>query len=276
MKKLLIALLLVALLLPGCTKKETLTFVFTPGTGTDLAFTKEMYGALVKEVGDKLGVETKIVITTSAAATTEALRNGTADIARYGPFGYVMAVDEVGVIPLVRESVLSGGEYYHGLIIGRPGIWEEPFDIAQLRGKSMAFSEPGSTSGYLFSVAMMAGAGMTVDDLDSYSFAGSHPAVIEAVINGVSDAGSTNDRRLNIAIDSGIAVEGENFVYLAESPPIMANPWAARPDIKFDIEEIIEAFLSVSQEALLPADTEYLVRALDSEYDFVREMSKYE
>ena len=253
---------------------DALTFVFTPGPGTDLAVIEEQFGEIIAEVGESLGVETEIIVSTSAAATTEALRNGTADIARYGPFGYVMAVDEMGVRPIIRESVIGKGEYYYGYVLGRPGIWEDPFTIDQIVGKTVAFVEPGSTSGYLFGITMMNEVGMTVDDLGKYFFAGSHPAVIEAVINGAVDIGFTCDRRLEYAVDEGIAIEGENYVILVTSPPIMLNPWAARPGLDIDLDEIEQAFYGVSVEARAKARVEKFVKALDSDYDFVRSMAE--
>lgn len=272
MKKLVLVLVLLVLLV-SCQEKDVLTFVFTPGPGTDLALMEELYGGLVAEIGKAVGQDTEIIVTTSAAATTEALRNGTADIGRYGPFGYVMAVDEVGIVPLVRERMNEKGENYYGLIIAQPGLFTEPFDISQLKGRTVAFVESGSTSGYLFGITLMKEAGMTLDDLGAYNYAGSHPAVIEAVLNGAVEVGFTCDRRLDIAIAEGVAVEGENFVYLLQSPPIMLNPWAARPDIDVDIDELINAFLDLSDEVLAPGDVETMVVALDSDYDFVRDMA---
>lgn len=255
-------------------QKQPLTFVFTPGPGTDLAVIQEQFGDIVAELGEYLGVETRIVATTSAAATTEALRNGTADIGRYGPFGYVVAVDEVGAVPVVRERVIDQGDFYFGYIIGKPGMWSDPFAVEQLKGKTVAFVEPSSTSGYLFGVTMMKEAGMVLDDLDSYYFVGSHPAVIEAVINGSVDAGFTCDRRLNIAIDEGVAVEGENYELLLVSPKIMLNPWAARPDLDISMQKLRDAFMSVSPEAMEKAGVERFIVALDSDYDFVRDMAE--
>lgn len=272
MKKLVLVLVLLFLLV-SCQKGDVLTFVFTPGPGTDLAMVEEMYGPMLDELGESLGVETEIIVTTSAAATTEALRNGTADIGRYGPFGYIMAVDEVGVIPLVRESLIGKGEMYYGLVIAQPGIFTDTFDMTQLAGKTVAFVEPGSTSGYLFGITLMKEAGMTLDDLGEYNYAGSHPAVIEAVINGAVEVGFTCDRRVDLALESGVAVEGENFVYLLESPPINLNPWAARPDLDIDTDKLINAFLDLSDEVLTPTKVETMIVALDSDYDFVRDMA---
>jgi len=274
MKKLLVLLLLVILGLTACGSQDTLTFVFTPGPGVDLVFMEEQYGQLVKEIGEAVGAETKMIVSTSAAATTEALKNGSADIARFGPFGYIMAAEEVELTPLVRERMVGKGEHYYGLIIGQPGLWEEPFTMSQVVGKTVAFAEPGSTSGYLFAVTMMAQEGIMLTDLGDYSFVGSHPAVIESVLSGAAQVGSTNDRRLNLAIDAGEAIEGENFVYLAESPPIMLNPWVARADLEIDPDIIIGAFMDLSAEAKEPSQLETMVVMLDSDYDFVRSMAE--
>lgn len=282
MKKLLLILVLVALFAGGCGKppeKETLVMVFTPGPSSDLATIEAMYGPMIESLEVRANIDVEIVLATNSAAVIEALRNGTADMARLGAFAYVMAREEVGVIPLVREISYGGRDHYLGYIIGQPGVWEEPFTMEQLKGKTMVFSDPASTSGYLIPVTMLREAGMTLGDLSEHAFTGNHPASIEAVVNKAVDAAAVPDTRVIRAVDAGIAVEGENFVILAVSPKIMLPPWVVRPDLDPGLRALIRQTLLTTPEGVYlanPDEFEGFVHARDSDYDFTRAMAEAE
>ena len=67
-------------------------------------------------------------------------------------------------------------------------------DLAALKGKSFAFVEHGSSSGYKYPLALFIA--NRVDPYKFFSkvyFLGSHPNVVEAVIGGKVDAGATWD-----------------------------------------------------------------------------------
>jgi phosphonate transport system substrate-binding protein len=276
MMKKLVLLAMAAFMLFGlvsCKQEEPLRFVFIPAPGIDLAVLEENYGGTVDKICEELDKECEIIASTSYAAVIEALRNGDADIARLGPFSYTLAEEEIGVVPVVRE-IVKGGDHYLGLLIAPPGRFEEPFDVSQLRGKAVALTDPGSTSGYLFAVTLMGRGGVSLDDID-YAFLGGHPVVIEAVLNGAVDAGAVADRRLRAAVEAGEAVEGENFVILAESDPIINSPWVVRPDLDEDtVDALYDAFMSVPVE-LLADGAEGFVKAADGDYDFIREMAEF-
>ncbi len=289
MKKMLIVFMLFALVIVGCKsvadeessveEKTVLTMVFTPGPSTDLTVIEEMYGPMVESLEVRAGIEVNMVLATNATAVIEALRNGTADMARLGAFAYVMAREEIGVIPLVREISYGGRDHYLGYIIGKPGIWEEPFTMEQLAGKTMVFSDPASTSGYLIPVTMLREAGMSLDDLEEYGFTGNHPASIEAVINGAVDAAAVPDTRVIRAVEAGIAIEGENFVILSESPKIVLPPWVVREDLDPDLLALVRQTLLTTPEGVYlanPDEFEGFVHARDADYDFTRSMAEAE
>lgn len=262
------------LLITACSPVEErpLRIVFSPAPGVDPATAKEAYGSVVAELEQQLGMEVEMLTTTDYAATTEALGNGTADIARLGGMPYVQAHEQIGVEPLVREINPNGVSEYHGIIIGRTGIWEEPFTWDQLKGKTMAFPDIGSTSGYLSNVVNMKNHGILLDDLAEYGFLGSHPAVLEAVVAGSVDAGGTNDWRTELAVSKAAGVLGGDFVILAMTPPIPMNCWAVRGDMDPELKKRVRtALLSLSDEAFAGCDqVKGFVPGKDSDYDYIR------
>ncbi|KPK86858.1 MAG: hypothetical protein AMJ81_00085 [Phycisphaerae bacterium SM23_33] len=265
---------MLVLVLAACapTRRETLRIVFSPAPGIDSATAIAAYGGVIAELEEKLGVDVEMQTTTEYAAVVEALANGTADMARLGGMPYIQAHEQIGVEPLVREINPEGIAECHGIIIGRPGIWDEPFTFNQLKGKTMAFPDIGSTSGYLSNVVNMKENGIELDDLAEYGFLGSHPAVLEAVVAGSVDAGGTNDWRTNLAVSQGAGVPGEDFVILATTPPIPMNCWGVRADMDSRLKERVRnALLSLSDEAFAGCDqVKGFVPGADSDYDYVR------
>lgn len=251
-------------------KLESLTLVFLPGQGADLAKRKKEYGPFIEEVNDYLGFEMNVVVASNYETAVLALCTAKDPlIAGLGPATFFQAKEQCDVNAILRE-VMTTGEFYRGVVIGRPGMWKEPFDLSQVKGKTVAFVSTGSSSGYVMPVVMLRDSGVSLDDLGEYAFLGSHPNVIEAVINGAVDVGFTYDAVLEKAVNEGVAVEGENYTFLLESEPIYQNPFTVRADLHEEFkQQIQDAFTSVSQEALDQCPIlEGFVLAKDSDYDY--------
>jgi phosphate/phosphite/phosphonate ABC transporter binding protein len=256
-------------------EEETLVIVFSPAPGIDPATAKGAYGGIAAELEQKLGVKVEMKTTTDYAATTASLEpGGGGDIARLGGEPLIQAYEHFGVEPIVREINPNGIAEYHGILIARPGVFEHPFNWDHLRGKSVAFPDVGSTSGYLSNLANMQAHGIYLDDLGEYGFPGSHPLVFEAVLAGSVDVGGTNDWRTELACRKGGYEEGVDFVILAKSPPIPMNAWAVRPDMPAGERKAIqEALLSLSEEAFDQCEQiKGFVPATIEDYDYVRQL----
>ena len=262
----------IGLLMSPAFQEEMLVIVFSPAPGVDPETAKVAYGAIADALQAELGVKVEMVTTSSYQAATVALENGDAGIARLGGEPLIQAHDNFGVVPLVREINPRGISEYHGIIISQPGTFEEPFTWEQLKGKSMAFPDVGSTSGYLSNLANMKANGIYLEDLDEYGFLGSHPLVFEAILAGSVQAGGTNDWRTELACRKGGYQEGVDFVILAKSPPIPMNAWAVRGDMPEERKEAIRrALLSVPQEAFDQSEqVKGFVLATIEDYDYIR------
>ncbi len=251
-------------------KLESLTLVFLPGQGADLAKRKKEYGPFIEEANRNLGFEMNVVVASNYETAVLALCTARDPlIAGLGPATFFQAKEQCEVNAILRE-VMTTGEYYRGVVIGRPGLWEEPFTLEQVKGKTVAFVSPGSSSGYVMPVVMLQDAGVGLSDLGKYAFLGSHSNVIEAVLNGAVDVGFTYDAILEKANNEGVAIEGENYVFLTESEPIYQNPFTVRADLPEAFKkQIQEAFTNISQEALDQCPIlEGFVLAEDSDYDY--------
>ncbi len=163
----------------------------------------------------KLGVHTVVVTGTSYGAVIEAMRAGRADAFEVGPLSYLIANNVANAEAIavgnysttVDKTVLPA---YYSVLFTKKGSGIT--SIADLAGKSFAFTDPASTSGFLMpSLTIMNAQNLdSKDQLDSYLaqsvFAGSHPASVLAVYNGTADAGATFDDNLVAQANGDAAV----------------------------------------------------------------------
>ncbi|MFQ5961148.1 MAG: phosphate/phosphite/phosphonate ABC transporter substrate-binding protein, partial [Candidatus Methylomirabilales bacterium] len=115
----------------------------------------------------ELGVPVKGFVTHDHAAAVEALRSREADISFMGALPYVLAHDQIGAEVILAE-VYRGYPVYRGRIFVRrdSGITA----IEELRGKSIAFADPVSESGYLYPLDIFVRAGLLKPGDDPQTF----------------------------------------------------------------------------------------------------------
>jgi phosphonate transport system substrate-binding protein len=134
----------------------------------------------------------------------DGLRAGQIDFAWICGFPYVLHAREFRLIavPLWRKRPL-----YQSYLIA--GSRSQVVGLADLRGRSFAFSDPLSNSGYLYIRFLLAQQKLRADDYFGRSFfAHSHPNVVEAVAEGLAEGG---------------AVDGYVWEVLAEVMPALTS-----------------------------------------------------
>lgn len=132
----------------------------------------------------------------------DGLRAGQIDFAWICGFPFVLHARE---FRLVAVPLWRGRPYYQSYLIA--GSRSKATGLADLRGRSFAFSDPLSNSGYLYIRYLLAQQKLRIDDFFGRSFfAHSHPNVVEAVAEGLAEGG---------------AVDGYVWDVLAEVMPAM-------------------------------------------------------
>jgi len=155
---------------------------------------------LAEMVSQKTGLLVAAKAATDFAAVREAMCAGSAQISWLNTFDYIMAHDQCGAeVGLATQRY--GSSTYIGLIIvrGDSGITT----LADLKGKTMCWVDPSSTSGYIVPRIYLQANGVNPDtDFVKTIEAGSHSNVVLAVYNGDCDAGAVfNDARSSIERD---------------------------------------------------------------------------
>ncbi|HTQ84262.1 MAG TPA: phosphate/phosphite/phosphonate ABC transporter substrate-binding protein, partial [Pseudolabrys sp.] len=188
-----------------------------------------IYEHIGKAISDKLGCEVKVFVATNYNAEIEAMRNGKLEIGEFGPLGYVLAHEIAKAEAVAAFSNKEGKpDSYWASIVTYPESGIKT--VADIKGRSFAFSDPASTSGHLFPALGLRKAGLDPDKDVKGIYAGSHTSSFEALYNKKVDAGELNSEQRESAIQRGHYKEGD-LVFLWKSGPIPTDPIAVRGDL---------------------------------------------
>jgi phosphonate transport system substrate-binding protein len=184
----------------------------------------------------ELGVPFRVFRGSDYAAVVEAMRSGHAELAYLGPASYGLARRVMGerVAPIFRYLDNEGMEGYHSVMLVKA---DSPFRrLEDLRGRSLGFSDPNSTSGFQVPGWFLRRQGMDPATFFARTgFAGSHEQNVMAVINGTFDAAVvaySNERRNTFQrmVEKGMIPEGQVRV-IWTSPLIPNSPIVLRMDL---------------------------------------------
>lgn len=144
---------------------------------------------LAAYLASRLGVKVEFTPVTDYAAAVEALASRQVDLAWLGGFTFVQANQRSGgkVVPLVQR--VEDEQFRSVFITTNPAIRS----LADLKGRTLSFGSPSSTSGHLMPRSFLLAAGIAPDrDLKRVAYSGAHDATVAAVASGKVDAGALN------------------------------------------------------------------------------------
>jgi phosphonate transport system substrate-binding protein len=252
-----------------------LTLALTPSR--DPAALKEAGDAFAQAITQISGVPVKAIVASDYAGVIEALRSKRVDLAFVHPVGYVLANREAGCQILVRD-VWQGKTAYTARFYVRKdrGIRR----VEDLRGKTVAFVDPASSSGYIYPMVLLIKQGL-VRDRDPKSFfkdalfTGTHEAALQSVLRGRVDAAASFDKAPELHLKDPALIAQLGFV--GETPEIPEAGICARPDLPADpVARVKRALLSIKAPeyaALLKQiyDIDGFIEASDRDYQPVRD-----
>ncbi len=195
----------------------------------------------------RLHGEIKHFSATDYAAVVEALRGGTADVGFMGPLQYVMARHQAGAYPILGELYNGSSTYVSRIFVRKDsGVGK----VAGLRGKTIAFVDPISSSGYMYPLDVFKSAGLieTRQDADAFFkriyFAGGDEQAIRAVLNGFVDAAGVGQFAWSL-LRGG---ERDQVTYIAESRPIPSHCIVVRKGLGENrVEALRQALLALNE-----------------------------
>jgi len=266
--------LLVALGGQPAAAQSSLHLALTPSQKpTDLLVAGEAFGAAL---GKLVGVPIRVTVASDYAAVIEALRNRTADLAFVHPAGYVLANREAKAMIVAKDQWHGNTSYTSRIYVRKEsGITT----LEGLRGKTIAFIDPSSASGYVYPMVMLIQKGL-VQNRDPKTFfkdfvyAGSHDAGLLALLNGHVDALASFDQAREQYLKD--PAQREKIIYVAETAPIPEGGICARDGLDPAlVAKLRAALLSMKGPTYAPVlkalyDIDGFEPAEDREYEPVR------
>jgi phosphonate transport system substrate-binding protein len=151
--------------------------------------------------------------------------------------------------------------------------------LQELRGKTIAFVDPSSTSGYVYPMVMLIEKGLVRNKdpktfFKEFVFAGSHDAGLQALLNGHVDAFASFDQAREQYLKD--PAQRERLTWVAESAPIPEGGICARDGLDPALfAKVRTALLSMKGPAYTPIlnklyDIDGFEPAEDREYEPVR------
>lgn len=271
-KECLAVLLVVALLAPVFAFGSELQFGLLPRlTEKEMV---EGFTPLAKYIEKETGMPVKMVVPKDFDTWTKDAKAGAYDIAYTNPFLYVLVKKAVkDAEPLVIASEPEIGKELFGTIIVKK---ESPIkSIAELKGKTIAATDPGSAGAYLVQMLMLQKAGVKKDDV-KLLFEKKRDPVAQAVLDGKAEAGFIRDDDLE-----KLKVGAGKFRKLAVSDAIPNWPiFIAKKTDPATAAKIKAALLKLkpgdlkSLTVLAPAKIDGFVPTSDKEFGVMIEAAK--
>src|SRR5579871_1907330 len=135
-----------------------LKFGFTPVLGQ--AEMRAEFEPLTAYLSDAIGQKVTLYIAKDYGDLRTQMEAGNVDIGSFSPFAYVDAV-KGGKVRIIAQSIIDGAATYRGIIIARKDSGLKA--LTDLKGKTFAFVDPKSASGYVYPRAMLMEKGINPD-----------------------------------------------------------------------------------------------------------------
>jgi phosphonate transport system substrate-binding protein len=237
--------------------------------------TVDSYGPLLDYLEAELDRPIELVQRRTYGEVNDLIESGDVDVAFVCTSAYVVGEREFNMQLLAAPQVL-GDTVYHSLLI-------VPADspaksMADLRGAVFAFTDPISTSGRNYPIALVQQMGETPESFFSRTFyTYSHDDAIRAVANHVADGAAVDSLVYAFAIEREPELAQKTRV-IHQSPPFGIPPVVTGPQARPQMVAEVQSLLlnmhqtPVGQAALQAAGIDSFVLIEDAVYQSVREL----
>jgi len=238
-------------------------------------FMVKKWQPLADYLARELQMPMEMVFRSSYREIINALSKGEMDLCLTGAFMYVLTREATDIRPLVRRKKF-GSSYYNSIIIVRKDSNLKTFD--DLKGKSFAFTDKESTTGYLLPVAMMRQKG--INDPKAYFseviYAGNPDSVLLSVYTGNTDGAAMPSTRWQL---ENPKVKELRIIWKSE--PVYLGPFSVRGGLDHElVSRFKKAFLKIGKtpatlELSKHIQIEGFEEADDNDYDAIRRARKW-
>lgn len=222
-------------------------------------------------LAEALGTEVEFVPVDDQISGALLLKEGKIDLALAGPSEYVVINARTNAVPVIAITRPN----YRSVLATK--VDSEVKTIADLKGKKVALSDVGSTSGHLGPIKILIDAGLDPQADLEVQMLGDEGS-IEAITTDAVEAwgGSLTD------YESLIENNPDTFTVLEEGPLLPSDLFMASSQVSPEIIEAIKAKMLENEDSLTAAiathERKYegstLKPAADSDYDSIRDAYK--
>jgi len=262
---------------PSWPKEVTFALLSTENAGE----ITRRWNPILAQLEKDLDVKIKSTTATDYRGTIEALKFRKAELGHLGPKSYVEASNNnyANVEPIAQLQLANGSLGYRSCLIVHSD--SDIFGPEDMAGKTFAFNDPNSTSGYLVPSAFFM-MDMGIDPKKYFSkitFSGSHEASILAVANKKVEIASTNLPDFQQLTREGkVPRGGLRVIWVSKLIP--NDPIVVRKDLPPTFKQAVQESL-VSMKARNPEAFKEIgawvgnfVKADDSKYQVIRDLNE--
>lgn len=272
-----IMMIFASILLLGCSDQEdVLTMGFVPMRDGEQLI--ESLEPLEEMISEEMGITVEAFTATNYVGVVEGLGSGQVDFGFIPPFAYVLANAESDARVSLTVLNASGESSYRSQFLVREDSDIETFD--DLHGKTIAFVDPSSTSGYLFPGAHLYDMGIDMEEDITYLYSGGHDQSLQLLLSGDVDAAVTFvDARERYKEDFPHAMaETRVLGYTRDIPNISVTISDSMDgEMEAKLQEVLLKIAETEEGAKLLGELFNIhgfVIAEDDDYDIIRDTAK--
>jgi phosphonate transport system substrate-binding protein len=205
-----------------------------------------LYGPLMDYLAEKLDRPVEFLQRPTYSEINDLVRNGHADIAFVCDYAYILGQRDFGMQILAVPQV-KGQITYHSLLI--VPAESEARSLENLRRKSFAFSDPLSSSGWLYPAFLLALKGQRPETFFARTvFTYSHDNTVRAVANRLVDGGAVDSLVYDFMVSQSPDL-GRSLRIIGKSPAWGNPPVVVHPRINPLLRERLrQILLSIHQD----------------------------
>jgi phosphonate transport system substrate-binding protein len=194
------------------------------------------YRPLAVHLSQRLGRPVELHTVDSWEGLAKSLANGETDLALMGPWGYVLA-NHFSDAQVVSTILYQGKPEYFAMVVTHPksGLNSvEDLLGPKGRGRSFAFGDKGSTSGYLIPLHMFQQRSIDPEKHFARVLYTKHQAIQMQVTAGQIDAGADYNRNRDAMISQGLITAARSKV-IWQSAPLPNDAFAVSAALAKDV-----------------------------------------
>lgn len=216
----------------------------------------KQYDGFQKLLQEKLGVPVKLFPAADYAGVMQGIAAGQLEAAEFGASGFAGTwLDCKCVEPIIVPQEKDGTTYYYSVMVTRKDSGID--SLEKMKGHSLAFADPNSTSGYLIPSATLKSKGIDLKDgayFTKTGFAGGHEQGVVAMLNHQYDAcvtwtsgqgekseGYSRGNLRSMVDRKMLKMDDVNIIW--QSGKIPNGPWAVRSALPASLKKELADFL---------------------------------